>query len=177
MSNVAFKNHMSFNEQTALGKLWFLKTARELLFLPLDLRLEYRIGHVIIIPFYAKMCIHNYDIFAGEFVPCLAINCSCSVWCHGLTKYRLYIGPLLGNQVDLFFTYIFTYVLISFNIAITCFSLIFKSQIVLLLLPSSHVFLFPIHVVLILITVQRRTSYIQCYCIHLLWNYNSHFQP
>ena len=110
MSNLAFENHISFNEQTALGNLWFLETARELLFLPLDLRLEYRIVHVITIPFYANMCIHNYDIFAGELFPCLAINCSCSVWCHGLTKYRLYVGPLWGYQVDLIFLHMYLHV-------------------------------------------------------------------
>ena len=65
------------------------------IFLPLDLRSEYRIRHGPIGPFYVTSRYSSRIFYRG--VSGFATDCPCGVWCRGLTTCLLYVGPLFEN--------------------------------------------------------------------------------
>ena len=66
--------------------------------LPLDLLSEYRIQHGIIGPLYVTSNYSTRIFYPSEF-QALQLNCSCGVWCRGLTTCLLYVGSLFKNQL------------------------------------------------------------------------------
>ena len=77
-----------------LGNLDFA-IARLKMFQPMDLFLEYWTGHVIIGLLYVIFAFST-RIFYREFQASQVI---CSVWCHGLNPFLLYVGYLFGDLV------------------------------------------------------------------------------
>ena len=75
--------------------IWLCSTP--FMFLPLDILLEYWIGHVT----FGLLCV-MFTFPARIFyrgVPGSATDSLCGVWCGGLTTCPLYVVPLFGNLV------------------------------------------------------------------------------
>ena len=68
-----------------------------LIFLPLDILLEYWIEHVSFGLLYVMFTFPTRIFYRG--VPSFTTDCPCDVWCRGLTTCPLYVGPLFGNLV------------------------------------------------------------------------------
>ena len=64
------------------------------MFPPLDILLEYWIEHVTLGLLYVMFTL---PVICYKGVPGFAIDCSCGIWCRGLTACLLYVGPLFGN--------------------------------------------------------------------------------
>ena len=66
------------------------------MFLSLDLLSEYRIQHGAIGPLYVTSSYSTWIFCRG--VSGFATDCSCDVWCRGLTTGLLHVGPPFGNR-------------------------------------------------------------------------------
>ena len=76
---------------------YFCKCTTPWMFPPLDLLLEYWIGHVTFGLLSVKFTFPTRIFYKG--VPGFATDCPCGVWCRGSTTCFLYVSPLFGNIV------------------------------------------------------------------------------
>ena len=84
-----------FKQYFATRYLVFCNLSHPSMFLPLDLLAEYRFNMVSSDPCMSHLAIPTW-IFCRE-VSGFATDCPCGVWCHGLTRCLLHVGPPFGN--------------------------------------------------------------------------------
>ena len=88
--SICFKQHFDTRY------LVFYNPSPPMMFLSLDLLSEYRIQHGTTGPLYVTSSYSTW-IFCRR-VSGFATDCSCDVWCRGLTTCLLRAGPLFGNR-------------------------------------------------------------------------------
>ena len=87
---ICFKQHFDTRY------LVFYNLSPPMMFLSLDLLLEYRIQHGAIGPLYVTSSYSTWIFCRG--VSDFATDCPCTVWCRGLTPCLLHVGPPFGNR-------------------------------------------------------------------------------
>ena len=88
--DICFKQHLDTRY------LVFYNPSPPMMFLSLDLLSEYRIQHGAIGPIYVTSSYSTWIFCRG--VSGFATDCTCDVWCRGLTTCLLHVGPPFGNR-------------------------------------------------------------------------------
>ena len=87
---ICFKQHFDTRY------LVFYNPSPPRMFLSLDLLSEYQIQHGAIVPLYVTSSYLTWIFCRG--VSGFATDCTCDVWCRGLTTCLLHVGPPFGNR-------------------------------------------------------------------------------